>query len=684
MSANQTSLNACSKAQSPLQSCRPLRLGVKPPTSGAPWASARRCCAAVLASGALLAGLSLALRPTSAGATPADATPAAPATTLTAPDATLAAPATSLAAPATPGSATRDPVSCQTVRFSDVGWTDVTATTALVTQLLRSIGYSPTVTVLSVPVTFASIQNNDIDVFLGNWMPAQEGDRGRYVADGSVVVIGANLTGAKYTLAVPAYTFAAGLQDFKDIQRFGPALNDSIYGIEPGNDGNRHVLEMLKQNQFGLGGFRLIESSEQGMLAQVERAYRDKKPIVFLAWEPHPMNMRFDLKYLAGGDEVFGPNFGGATIYTVTRKGYSAECPNMGRLLANLKFTLRGESEMMAAILDRHEPPDLAATEWLKANPTATEAWLAGVLTFDGRPAATALAHAAPPPRPGGFEQWIVSHKIPIGDAMAVAIDFIKAHGTFLFNGISIVIRGMVDGVTTLLRALPAPLLIVAVAVLAWLLRRSLSLAAFVALALLFILNQGYWLATLETLSLVMVATLASTAIGVPMGIAAAHRPRLFAALRPVLDLMQTLPTFVYLIPTLVLFGLGVVPGLISTVIFALPAPIRLTHLGISSVPKPLIEAGEAFGATPMQLLWKVELPSAASTIVAGITQCIMLSLSMVVIAALVGAGGLGVPVVRALNSVQVGMGFEAGFTIVLLAIILDRISRPKERGASR
>jgi glycine betaine/proline transport system substrate-binding protein len=587
-------------------------------------------------------------------------------------------------AAAAPGGGTRDPANCQTVRFSDVGWTDVTATTALVTQLLRSIGYSPTVTVLSVPVTFASVQNKDIDVFLGNWMPAQEADRGHYVEDGSVVVIGANLTGAKYTLAVPAYAYAAGLHDFNDIQRFAPALNDSIYGIEPGNDGNRHVLEMLKQNQFGLGSFKLIESSEQGMLAQVERAYRDKKPVVFLAWEPHPMNMRFDLKYLSGGDEVFGPNFGGATIYTVTRRGYSAECPNIGRLLANLKFTLRGESEMMAAILDRHEAPDIAATEWLKANPTATKAWLAGVLTFDGRPAAGALARGAPPPRPGGFEQWIVTHKIPVGDAMAVAIDYIKTHGTILFDGISIVIRGMVDGLTALLRALPAPALIVAFALLAWALRRSLPLAAFVALALLFILNQGYWLATLETLSLVMVATLASTAIGVPLGIAAAHRPRLFAALRPVLDLMQTLPTFVYLIPTLVLFGLGVVPGLISTVIFALPAPIRLTHLGISSVPKPLIEAGEAFGATPMQLLWKVELPSAASTIVAGITQCIMLSLSMVVIAALVGAGGLGVPVVRALNSVQVGMGFEAGFTIVLLAIILDRISRPKERGASQ
>jgi choline ABC transporter permease protein len=226
---------------------------------------------------------------------------------------------------------------------------------------------------------------------------------------------------------------------------------------------------------------------------------------------------------------------------------------------------------------------------------------------------------------------------------------------------------------------LPSWLLIIAMGILAFVLRRSWALTVFVLLALLFILNQGYWEATLETLSLVVVATLASALIGVPLGIAAAHRPRLFAAMRPVLDLMQTLPTFVYLIPTLVLFGLGVVPGLISTVIFALPAPIRLTHLGISSVPRPLIEAGEAFGATPMQLLWKVELPSAAGTIIAGITQCIMLSLSMVVIAALVGAGGLGVPVVRALNSVQVGMGFEAGFTIVLLAIILDRISRPKD-----
>ena len=577
--------------------------------------------------------------------------------------------------------ATGEPASCQTVRFSDVGWTDVTATTALVAQLLRTIGYTPAITVLSVPVTFTSLHNKDVDVFLGNWMPAQEADRAPYLADDSVAVVGANLEGAKYTLAVPAYTYAAGLRDFSDIKQFAPALNKGIYGIEAGNDGNRLVLKMLRQNMFGLGDFKLVESSEQGMLAQVERSVRNKEPIVFLAWEPHPMNMRFDLKYLAGGDAVFGPNYGGATIYTVTRKGFSTECPNVGRLLANLKFTLRGESEMMAGILDRHEQPDIAAAEWLKANPTVTKAWLNGVTTFDGRPASTALAHSVPPPHPGGFEQWVVSHKIPVGDAMAAAIDTIKAHGTFLFDGISLVIRSMVNGVTAALRMLPAPALILSVAALAYALRRSWTLTTFVALALLFILNQGYWIATLETLSLVMVATLASTAIGVPLGIAAAHRPRLFAALRPVLDLMQTLPTFVYLIPTLVLFGLGVVPGLISTVIFALPAPIRLTHLGISSVPRPLIEAGEAFGATPMQLLWKIELPSAATTIIAGITQCIMLSLSMVVIAALVGAGGLGVPVVRALNSVQIGMGFEAGFTIVLLAIILDRISRPKERG---
>lgn len=274
---------------------------------------------------------------------------------------------------------------------------------------------------------------------------------------------------------------------------------------------------------------------------------------------------------------------------------------------------------------------------------------------------------------------FITDNKVPIGDWMADIVEFIKDHTLSAFDIISAVIGFVVDGFTSVLEWLPAPVLIVVLALATYALRRSWALALFIAFALLFVLNQGYWNETMETLSLVLFSALISTAIGVPLGIAAAHRPWLFQALRPVLDLMQTLPTFVYLLPTLVLFGLGTVPGLISTIIFALPAPVRLTHLGISSVPRPLVEAGEAFGATRSQLLWKVELPSARSTIFAGITQCIMLSLSMVVIAALVGAGGLGVPVVRALNQVKVGMGFEAGFAIVLVAIALDRVCRPAD-----
>jgi glycine betaine/proline transport system substrate-binding protein len=569
--------------------------------------------------------------------------------------------------------------SCQAVRLSDVGWTDVTATTATLTVLLRDLGYEPKTTVLSVPVTYTSMKNKDIDIFLGDWMPTQEGDIRPYLTDHSVEVLGPNLTGAKYTLAVPTYAYNMGLRDFNDIKNFAPQLKSSIYGIEPGNDGNRLILGMLKQNLYGLGDFKIIESSEQGMLAEVERMGHTKTPIVFLAWDPHPMNMRFDLHYLSGGDAVFGPNFGGATVYTVIRTGYDAECPNVARLLRNLKFTPRGESQIMGAMLDQHQQPEVAAAAWMQTNSRVVASWLSGVYTYDGRPALDAVRLGKSAGR-WSFEHWVSDHKIPVGDTVASLIDYVKLHGRLFFDGVSAIIRGSVNGLTFLLVATPSPVLILAFAVLTWVLRRSFVLVGFVTASLLFIMNQGYWIPTLETLSLVIAAAFVSALVGVPLGIAAAHRPRLYATLRPVLDLMQTLPTFVYLIPTLVLFGLGVVPGLISTVIFALPAPIRLTQLGISSVPKALLEAGEAFGATRLQMLFKVELPSAAPTIIAGITQCIMLSLSMVVIAALVGAGGLGVPVVRALNTVQVGMGFEAGFVIVLLAIMLDRISRPAEK----
>jgi glycine betaine/proline transport system substrate-binding protein len=573
-----------------------------------------------------------------------------------------------------------EPQACRTVRLADAGWTDVTVTTALLSAVLRDLGYEPSTTLLSVPVTFAVMKSRNIDVFLGNWMPAQSRDLQPYLEDRSVEVVRANLTGAKYTLAVPAYAYEAGLRSIADIARFGPQLGYSIYGIEPGNDGNHHILTLIEGSSYDLGRFRLVESSEQGMLAQVERAVRAHAPIVFLAWDPHPMNLRFDIRYLSGGEAAFGKNFGGATVYTLARAGYPAQCPNLGRLLRNLQFTLKGESEVMDAILNQHQLPQAAAVNWLKSHPESVAAWLEGVASFDGRPAMATERAAAGRVAASGFEAWISSHKIPVGAGMAVLIEYVKTHGRVLFAAVSILVRGSVEGLTAFLSWVPAPALILALTALTWWLRRSLPLTVFVPAALLFIVNQGYWAATLETLSLVIVAAVVSAIIGVPVGIAAAHRPRLYGTLRPVLDLMQTLPTFVYLIPTLVLFGLGVVPGLISTVIFALPAPIRLTQLGISSVPQALREAGQAFGATPMQMLLKIELPSAAPTILAGITQCIMLSLSMVVIAALVGAGGLGVPVVRALNTVQVGMGFEAGFVIVLLAIILDRISRPREK----
>jgi glycine betaine/proline transport system permease protein len=271
---------------------------------------------------------------------------------------------------------------------------------------------------------------------------------------------------------------------------------------------------------------------------------------------------------------------------------------------------------------------------------------------------------------------WLTDYKIPLGSWIKSLVDFLNANAAGFFDLISWTLGGLIDGLTAGLLAVPPLLLVALLGLLAWLLHHSWQLVALVVVSLLLIINLGYWQETLETLALVVSATAMCMLIGVPLGILAAHRPRFYRVLRPVLDLMQTIPTFVYLIPTLILFGLGVVPGLISTVIFALPAPIRLTYLGVSRVPVPLLEAGQSFGASPWQLLWKVELPYAMPTIMAGLTQCIMLSLSMVVIAALVGADGLGKPVVRALNTVNVARGFEAGLAIVLLAIMLDRLCR--------
>lgn len=271
---------------------------------------------------------------------------------------------------------------------------------------------------------------------------------------------------------------------------------------------------------------------------------------------------------------------------------------------------------------------------------------------------------------------WLTDTKIPVGEVFSETFEWLRTNAGFFFDGVEAGADWLIEFVLLVLNA-PHPLVTVtAFAALTWVLRRSWKPCLLVALGFLFILNQGYWEETLESLTLVLVSCIFCMGIGVPVGIAAAHRPRLYQAMRPVLDLMQTLPTFVYLIPMIVFFGIGMVPGLIATVVFVIPAPIRLTHLGISRTPVALLEAAQAFGATPRQTLWKVELPYAMPQIMAGLNQTIMLSLSMVVIAALVGADGLGVPVVRALNQVNTALGFESGLIIVVVAIILDRMLR--------
>jgi glycine betaine/proline transport system permease protein len=272
------------------------------------------------------------------------------------------------------------------------------------------------------------------------------------------------------------------------------------------------------------------------------------------------------------------------------------------------------------------------------------------------------------------------SFKIPLGEYIELFFDWLVDNTSGFFDAMAESLEWLINSSTDALTWMHPGAFIVVLALFAFWLHRSVGLVLYAVAALLLIWNLGYWVETMQTLSLVLYATLFCILLGLPIGIYAAHHPRLYTVLRPVLDLMQTVPPFVYLIPTLTLFGLGVVPGLISTIIFAIAAPVRLTYLGISEVPKEMVEAGQSFGATRSQLLWRIELPAAAANIAAGVTQCIMLSLSMVVIAALVGADGLGKPVVRALNTVDIASGFEAGLAIVLLAILLDRLCKQREQ----
>ena len=293
-----------------------------------------------------------------------------------------------LCAPTLPAAAAN---ACKQVRFADVGWTDITATTALTATVFKGLGHEVKTLVLGLPVTFASLKNGDIDVFLGLWMPSMTADITPYRDDGSIEVIQTNLTGAKYTLAVPRYVHEAGVRDFADLAAHRDKFGGKIFGIEPGNDGNRLIQVMIDKDAFGLKGWKLVESSEQGMLGEVARAVKKNRWVVFLGWEPHPMNSNIEMAYLSGGDDYFGPDFGGATVHTIARKGYVAECPNTARLLNNLLFTLTMENEVMGMILDGGMEPEKAARKWLQEHPAVLDTWLEGVTTVDGQPGLPAV-----------------------------------------------------------------------------------------------------------------------------------------------------------------------------------------------------------------------------------------------------------------------------------------------------
>jgi glycine betaine/proline transport system substrate-binding protein len=284
-----------------------------------------------------------------------------------------------------------DPAACKQVHFSDVGWSCITATTAIATTVLEGLGYESKVDVLSVPVTFKSLSTGDLDAFLGLWLPTQESMISPYFDKGQIDKVAKNLEGAKYTLAVNKGAAAAGVKGFADLDTHRDKFDGKIYGIEPGNDGNQIIQDMIDKDAFGLADWELVESSEQGMLTQVQRAARRGEWIVFLGWEPHPMNRRFEMAYLDGGDDYFGPNFGGATVYTLAPSGYTGKCPNVGKLLQNLKFTLGTENEMMGYMLDDGMDPQAAAVKLVKNHPELVDQWLAGVTTFDGGAGAAAV-----------------------------------------------------------------------------------------------------------------------------------------------------------------------------------------------------------------------------------------------------------------------------------------------------
>ncbi|HDZ49132.1 hypothetical protein LCGC14_0278910 [marine sediment metagenome] len=283
---------------------------------------------------------------------------------------------------------------CSSVRFAEVGWTDITATTALASEVLEGLSYEPRIDTVSVPIAYAGMRNNDFDVFLGNWMPSMASISDPYIERGEVERLVANLEGAKYTLAVPQYVYDAGVTSVNDLAEHADQFESNIHGIEAGNDGNELIEQMIDDNAYGLGDWQVVDSSEAGMLAELRARVPNEEWMVFLGWAPHPMNTNFDMAYLSGADDYFGPDLGGATVYTNARAGFVDECPNVGALLNNMTFTLEMENELMSAIMDDGVDPRDAARRYLNANDEVLDAWLEGVTTRDGEPGAEAVRAA--------------------------------------------------------------------------------------------------------------------------------------------------------------------------------------------------------------------------------------------------------------------------------------------------
>ncbi|GIZ10964.1 hypothetical protein NCCP436_03800 [Pseudomonas sp. NCCP-436] len=275
---------------------------------------------------------------------------------------------------------------CELVRLSDVGWTDITMTTAVARLVLSEIGYRTQVRRLSLPDTYRQLSEGQLDVFLGNWMPAQSDLLEPHRKSGRIEVLNTNLPTVRYTLAVLNPGYEAGLKSFADIHRFKNELGGQIFGIEPGNEGNEMIKNMIRDNVFGLSGFSLVESNESGMLNHVERAQRLGKWAVFLGWEPHPMNDRLKMNYLDGGDDYFGPNYGAAQVNTVARGNFSQQCPNLARLFRNMTFTIAAENQLMNSVLEGNTNRRRVAKKWIENNPQMVADWLRGVTRYSGEP----------------------------------------------------------------------------------------------------------------------------------------------------------------------------------------------------------------------------------------------------------------------------------------------------------